>query len=52
MTGQPDAHDELHEERLPDVLPERGTARFDFDLPLLGIARIRLSAGPAAARPG
>jgi xylan 1,4-beta-xylosidase len=39
------ARDELHEERLPDVVPERGTTRFDFRLPMPGVARIRLTAG-------
>ncbi len=39
------AHDELFEERLPDVRPAGGTACFDFDLPMPGIVRIRLSAG-------
>jgi hypothetical protein len=34
---------ELFEERLPDVRPERGTARFAFHLPMPGVARIRLS---------
>ncbi len=37
------AADELFEERLPDVRPERGTARFAFHLPMPGVARIRLS---------
>ncbi|HEX9518302.1 MAG TPA: hypothetical protein VF940_19220 [Streptosporangiaceae bacterium] len=37
------AADELFEERLPDVRPERGTARFAFHLPMPGAARIRLS---------
>lgn len=46
------AHDELFEQRLPDVRPEQGTARFDFRLPLPGIARIRLSADRATARHG
>ncbi|HUY47611.1 MAG TPA: hypothetical protein VMV92_18075 [Streptosporangiaceae bacterium] len=41
------ASDELHEERLPDVRPDRGTARFDFDLPMPGVTRIRLTAGVA-----
>jgi xylan 1,4-beta-xylosidase len=35
--------DRLHSERLPDVRPDRGTARFDLDLPMPGVARIRLS---------
>jgi xylan 1,4-beta-xylosidase len=43
------AQDELHEERLADVTPEGGTARFAVDLPMPGVARIRLS-GPGSAR--
>jgi hypothetical protein len=43
------AEDELHEERLSDVTAEGGTARFAFDLPMPGVARIRLS-GPGSAR--
>ncbi|HYK67464.1 MAG TPA: hypothetical protein VEV45_05925 [Streptosporangiaceae bacterium] len=39
------ASDTLHEERLPDVTPDDGTARFGFRLPMPGIARIRLAAG-------
>jgi xylan 1,4-beta-xylosidase len=39
------AHDELYTERLPDVRPAAGLAHFEFDLPMPGIARIRLSAG-------
>jgi xylan 1,4-beta-xylosidase len=42
--------DHLYTELLPDVTPDRGAARFDIDLPMPGIARIRLSAGEAAAR--
>jgi xylan 1,4-beta-xylosidase len=42
--------DRLHERPLPDVTPDGGTARFDIDLPMPGIARIRLSAGEAPAR--
>jgi xylan 1,4-beta-xylosidase len=42
--------DRLHERPLPDVTPDGGTARFDIDLPMPGIARIRLSAREAAAR--
>jgi xylan 1,4-beta-xylosidase len=38
--------DELYTERLPDVRPDAGTAHFEFDLPMPGIARLRLSAGP------
>ena len=37
------AHDKLHTERLPDIRPAAGPARFEFDLPMPGIARIRLS---------
>jgi xylan 1,4-beta-xylosidase len=44
------AGDELHEERLPDVVPERGTTRFDFRLPMPGVARIRLSPDSAPHR--
>lgn len=36
--------DRLHEERLPDVNPDRRTARFEFALPMPGVARIRLTA--------
>jgi xylan 1,4-beta-xylosidase len=43
------AHDELSTERLPDVRPAAGLARFEFDLPMPGIARIRLSPGRATA---
>ena len=42
--------DGLHTERLPDVTPDGGAARFGFELPMPGIARIRLSAGEATAR--
>ncbi len=45
--------DKLHEEQLPDVVPaDGGTARFDFRLPMPGVARIRLSAGLGSARLG
>jgi xylan 1,4-beta-xylosidase len=40
------ASDSLHEEPLPEVTPDDGTARFGFRLPMPGIARIRLTAGP------
>jgi xylan 1,4-beta-xylosidase len=43
------AHDELYTERLPDVRPAAGPARFEFDLPMPGIARIRLSPDRATA---
>jgi xylan 1,4-beta-xylosidase len=39
------ASDTLHEEPLPEVIPDDGTARFGFRLPMPGIARIRLTAG-------
>jgi xylan 1,4-beta-xylosidase len=44
------ARDELHEERLPDVAPADGTARFDFPLPMPGVTRIRLSPDSASQR--
>ncbi len=55
LVARPRAHDQLHEEPLPAAGPDRGTARFHFDLPMPGIARIRVSAGrgtdlPAAQR--
>jgi xylan 1,4-beta-xylosidase len=37
------AADQLCDERLPDARPEHGTARFAFDLPMPGVARVRLS---------
>jgi xylan 1,4-beta-xylosidase len=37
------ATDRLHTERLPDVKPDRGTARFELELPMPGVARIQLS---------
>jgi xylan 1,4-beta-xylosidase len=44
-------HDELHEERRPDIVASGdGSARFDFRLPMPGVARIRLSAGQKPAR--
>ncbi|MHB1594283.1 MAG: GH39 family glycosyl hydrolase [Streptosporangiaceae bacterium] len=39
------AADALHEERLPDVTPDAGTARFHLELPMPGVARVRMSAG-------
>jgi xylan 1,4-beta-xylosidase len=42
--------DQLHEEQLPDVAATDGTASFSFDLPMPGVARIRLTAGSAMAR--
>ncbi|HEY2579874.1 MAG TPA: hypothetical protein VGI74_26475 [Streptosporangiaceae bacterium] len=42
--------DALYEQPLPDVTPDGGSARFDFDLPMPGIARIRLGAGTATSR--
>lgn len=44
------AADALHEERLPDVTPQDGTARFRIELPMPGVARIRLTAGHSSAR--
>ncbi|HEY2509045.1 MAG TPA: hypothetical protein VGI58_21215 [Streptosporangiaceae bacterium] len=46
------AADVLDTQHLPDVTPSDGVARFDFALPMPGIARIRLSASRAAARQG
>ncbi|MFN2517521.1 MAG: xylan 1,4-beta-xylosidase, partial [Jatrophihabitantaceae bacterium] len=43
------SHDGLHEERLPDLTATGGRGFFDFDLPMPGIARIRLSASRAPA---
>ncbi len=43
-------NDGLYSERLPDVTGGGGTAHFDFDLPMPGVARIRLRAGHATAR--
>jgi xylan 1,4-beta-xylosidase len=43
--------DELHEQPLPDVEPDAaGTAHFELDLPMPGVARIRLSARDDAPR--
>ncbi len=42
------AGDQLFEEKLPAVMPRRGTAEFDIALPQPGVARIRLSAGTLA----
>lgn len=43
--------DRLHELPLPDVEPDAdGTARFELDLPMPGVARIRLSARDDAPR--
>ena len=39
------SRDRLHEERLPDVAPDRSAAQLDLDLPMPGVARIRLSPG-------
>jgi xylan 1,4-beta-xylosidase len=39
------AEDRLYEEQLPDVVPDSGAAQFAFDLPMPGVARIRLTAG-------
>jgi xylan 1,4-beta-xylosidase len=38
-------HDQLHELHLPDVTPVNGTARIDVELPMPGVARIRLMNG-------
>ncbi len=37
--------DHLHEQRLPDLEPVAGTGQLELDLPMPGVARIRLSAG-------
>ncbi|MGN6794603.1 MAG: GH39 family glycosyl hydrolase [Streptosporangiaceae bacterium] len=37
------AADRLHTKRLPDVRPDRGAANFELDLPMPGVARIRMS---------
>ena len=37
------ARDELYTERLPSTRPADGTARFEFGLPMPGVARIRLT---------
>jgi hypothetical protein len=37
------AADGLHTERLADVSPDQGMATFDLELPMPGVARIRLS---------
>jgi xylan 1,4-beta-xylosidase len=43
--------DRLHEQPLPDVEPDAdGTARLELDLPMPGVARIRLSARDDAPR--
>ncbi len=34
--------DHLHEQQLPDLTPHNGVARFGLDLPMPGVARIRL----------
>jgi xylan 1,4-beta-xylosidase len=44
------AEDRLHEEQLPDVTPDSGAAQFAFDLPMPGVARIRLIAGSPMTR--
>lgn len=46
------ACDELYEERLPEIFPGDGKADFDFELPMPGIVRIRLSAGQQFAGTG
>jgi xylan 1,4-beta-xylosidase len=37
------AHDELYEERLPDIAAQQHVAELNFALPMPGVARIRLS---------
>ena len=37
------AADRLHDEQLPSVRPDGGTATFELELPMPGVARIRLS---------
>ncbi|MGH3497995.1 MAG: GH39 family glycosyl hydrolase [Nocardioidaceae bacterium] len=37
--------DALHTETIPDLIPSDGLGRLDFDLPLPGVARIRLRDG-------
>jgi xylan 1,4-beta-xylosidase len=44
------AEDRLYEDPLPDVVPDSGTAQFAFDLPMPGVARIRLTAGSQMTR--
>jgi xylan 1,4-beta-xylosidase len=39
------ARDELHTRRLPDITPANGSTHFEFELPMPGVVRIRLSAG-------
>jgi xylan 1,4-beta-xylosidase len=43
------ARDQLHEHHLPDVTPVNGTARIDVELPMPGVARIRLTNGRDSA---
>ena len=43
------ASDGLHEEQLRDVVPDDGAVRFDFDLPMPGVVRIRVGAGRGTA---
>ncbi|MEO8887999.1 MAG: xylan 1,4-beta-xylosidase [Jatrophihabitantaceae bacterium] len=45
------AADHLDEQDQADVTPEARTARLDLSLPMPGVARIRLSAGPNTAGP-
>lgn len=37
------AADKLDEHPLPDIVPHNGAAHFDFDLPMPGVVRLRLS---------
>jgi xylan 1,4-beta-xylosidase len=39
------ANDQLYERQLPDVTPVKGTARIDVELPMPGVARIRITNG-------
>ena len=43
LTAHLQAHDGLSEQHLPDVAPRERTARWDVQLPMPGVARIRLS---------
>jgi xylan 1,4-beta-xylosidase len=42
--------DELYDEPWPDIVSD-GTARFEFGLPMPGVARIRLRKAPTAGQP-
>jgi len=43
LTAHLHAHDGLFEQHLPDIAPRERTARWDVQLPMPGVARIRLS---------